>query len=322
MNSKKVMKWLLITAGVFVGILSIATLISNIKTKSEQTKVAKQNNIEYISEQLSNAETVEDINRLKEEALGEFFTEKYENELDSEQKKWLRDKLMKVNRSSENLYIDFLGEYQYNLVKVWDYELHDYVDGYVDAGLEILSNDDYAHTTLKFHDLEGSVLEMYKHEDGYIYANVMLKGTDKSAFEAKYSNKGINVVKPAKVISAKFDDVIETLKESNTLYYGIINSLELNAIKASTEVNPKEFYFVEDNSENESILEDGFEEVTWAAFTLGPREIQIIKHIYANVDSKIEELEFIRFLYERDATSFDIVGDAETALHVYGAELH
>lgn len=323
MEKKKIIKVLLIAFGVIFGLLAVSSIISGMISDVKHKNMLKKDSLEYAGDTMAEAETFEELLAIKAEAAEELFTEKYDNELNIDNSEWLKKKLLNVNEESTNVYVELLGEYQYNLAKVWDYELEDYIGDYVEASVEILNREEYKNTTLKFYDSKGSVLEVYKHDDGKLYANVMLAFMDKETFGSEYYDYNINIVKPNKIVGGTFDDVIDVMKESGTVYYNIMTMAGLSDIKTSTEVIDKvEFYFMSDNSENESVLESGYDEVTWAAFTLGPREIQIVKYIYANVDSKVEELEFLRFLYERDITSYDILGSVESALYVYGAKLH
>lgn len=324
MKNKKIVKGVLIAFGIVVGVLAVSSLFSAVTQNYKYKKSLKQDSLSYISDKLLSAETLDDYSSLHVESKAELFTNKYDNELEYEQAQWLTGKLFEVNEESDNVDIDLLGEYKYNLAKVWDYQLEDNIDGYVNACIEILSREEYWNTTVKVYDSKGSTLEMYRHEDGKLYTNVMLTFMSKDEFAGKYSDLGIEVVRADKTLKCSMDSLVEIMKESSTAYHSLIKTMKLYNITTnnSKNVDVIECMLVSDNSENEKLLNEGFEDYTWINFTLGPREISIIKNIYANVISQVEELEFIRFLYEREVTSLDILGNIEDVLDVYGAELH
>lgn len=324
MKNKKFIKGMLIAFGVVVGILAVSSIVSELVTNYKHNKSLKQDSLSYISDKLLSAEKLEDYNSLYVEANAELFTTKYQNELEDEQAEWLKAELMGVNKESDNVYVDMLGEYKYNLAKVWDFQLKDSLDEYVSTIVSILGKEEYWNTTIKVYDSKGSTLEMYRHEDENLYANVMLTFMSKDEFAEKYSDLGIEIVRADKRLKCDMGYLVSLMKDSNTVYHTLMDTIKLHNITTNSnkKVDMIECFFVSDNTENDTLLEAGYDDYTWINFTLGPREVKIIKNIYANVSSQVEELEFIRFLYEREITSYDILGNIEDVLDVYGAELH
>ena len=322
-SKSKIMKVLLIAFAIVIGVLAISSAISNIVTNSKQKKVLKQNSLEYISGQLTSTDTLQDHSEIQKESYEELFCAKYDNELSDEQISELRERLLKVNEASDNIYIKTIGEYQYNLARVWDFELSDYVDGYVNAAVELLGKEEFENTTFKFYDSDGSTIEIYKHTDEKLYANVMTTFMSKESFNTQYYSLGINVINPAKTVELKEKEVWSTLEADQTLYYDVINQAKLHDVTVTTNSSDAaEYHVVFDNTDKQEYENGDIEEFTWITFTLGPREIEIVKHIKDNVDSYATDLEFLRFLFDRDITSPDIVGNVEIALNIYGANLH